>query len=47
MTIDDIAAALSFSDARSFRHAFARWTGCSPSDWRRSGGAAHAPARRP
>jgi AraC-like DNA-binding protein len=48
MTIDDIAAALAFSDARSFRHAFARWTGCSPSDWRRSstGGADRTAARR-
>jgi AraC-like DNA-binding protein len=48
MTIDDIAAALAFSDARSFRHAFTRWTGCSPSDWRRarSGTAADAAARR-
>lgn len=34
--MDDIAAALAFSDARSFRHAFLRWTGCSPSDFRRA-----------
>jgi AraC-like DNA-binding protein len=38
MNIDDIAAALAFSDARSFRQAFQRWTGCSPSDWRRGAG---------
>lgn len=36
MSLDDIAAALSFSDARSFRHAFLRWTGGSPSDFRRA-----------
>jgi len=47
MTIDDIAAALAFSDARSFRHAFLRWTGSSPSDWRRgSGPGAGTAARR-
>lgn len=39
MSIDDIAAALAFSDGRSFRQAFQRWTGRSPSDFRR------APAR--
>ena len=37
MTVDDIAAALAFSDARSFRSAFLRWTGSSPSVWRRAG----------
>ncbi len=36
MNLDDIAAALAFSDARSFRHAFLRWTGSSPSDFRRT-----------
>lgn len=35
MSIDDIAAALAFSDGRSFRQAFLRWTGRSPSDFRR------------
>jgi AraC-like DNA-binding protein len=34
MTIDDIAAALEFSDARSFRNAFKRWTGKTPSEVR-------------
>ena len=32
--IDDIAAALGFSDAVSFRHAFKRWTGKTPSQYR-------------
>ena len=36
MSVDDIAAALAFSDGRSFRQAFARWTGCSPSEFRRA-----------
>lgn len=36
MSVDDIAAALAFSDGRSFRQAFARWTGCSPSEYRRA-----------
>ncbi len=31
MTNEDIAAALGFSDAANFRHAFRRWTGSSPS----------------
>jgi AraC-like DNA-binding protein len=31
MTNEDIAAALGFSDAANFRHAFRRWTGNSPS----------------
>lgn len=39
MSVDDIAAALAFSDGRSFRQAFQRWTGRSPSDFRRAGAA--------
>jgi AraC-like DNA-binding protein len=35
MTNEDIAAALGFSDAANFRHAFRRWTGKSPSLFRR------------
>lgn len=35
MSIDDIAGTLGFSDAANFRHAFRRWTGKSPSDFRR------------
>lgn len=42
MSIEDIASALAFSDARSFRHAFVRWTGRAPTDYRR-GAAARAP----
>lgn len=34
MTIEEIAARLDYSDAANFRHAFARWTGKSPSDFR-------------
>lgn len=35
MTNEDIAAALGFSDAANFRHAFCRWTGKSPNAFRR------------
>lgn len=34
MTNEEIAARLKYSDAANFRHAFARWTGKSPSDFR-------------
>lgn len=34
LTLDDIAAALGFSDANSFRHAFKRWSGRTPSEIR-------------
>lgn len=34
MTVEDIAAALSFSDAANFRHAFRRWKGQSPQQFR-------------
>jgi AraC-like DNA-binding protein len=33
--VDDIAAALGFSDAPAFRHAFKRWTGITPAEFRR------------
>jgi len=33
--IEDIANALGFGNARSFRQAFVRWTGRAPSDFRR------------
>jgi AraC-like DNA-binding protein len=36
MSIEDIASALSYGDARTFRHAFVRWTGQPPSDFRRA-----------
>lgn len=35
MSIEDVAGALAFSNARSFRHAFVRWTGRAPSEFRR------------
>jgi AraC-like DNA-binding protein len=35
LSTDDIAATLGFSDAVSFRHAFKRWTGSTPTDYRR------------
>lgn len=34
MTNEDIASRLGYSDAANFRHAFARWTGKNPSDFR-------------
>jgi len=34
MTNEDIASRLGYSDAANFRHAFARWTGRRPSDYR-------------
>lgn len=34
MTNEDVAARLGYSDAANFRHAFARWTGKCPSDYR-------------
>jgi AraC-like DNA-binding protein len=40
MTNEDIASRLGYSDAANFRHAFARWTGKSPSDFRLAVGGA-------
>jgi len=37
MTNDEIASRLGYSDAANFRHAFARWTEKSPSDFRIAG----------
>ncbi len=36
MSIEDIAGALAFDNGRSFRQAFARWTGKSPTEFRRA-----------
>lgn len=33
--VERIAAAVGYRDARSFRRAFKRWTGCNPSEFRR------------
>lgn len=44
MTIEDVAQAVGFSDAANFRHAFRRWTGLSPLDFR-SGQQQGEPAR--
>lgn len=38
MTNEEIATRLGYSDAANFRHAFMRWTGKSPSDFRGSTG---------
>jgi AraC-like DNA-binding protein len=46
MTNEEIAVRLDYSDAANFRHAFARWTGRSPSAFRRDQGAARTAARR-
>jgi len=35
MTLEDVAGGLGFSDAANFRHAFRRWTGVSPQEFRR------------
>jgi len=35
LSTEDIAQALGFSDAVGFRHAFKRWTGCAPNEYRR------------
>jgi AraC-like DNA-binding protein len=34
MTNEEIAIRLGYSDAANFRHAFLRWTGRSPSEFR-------------
>ncbi len=38
LRMDDIAEKLGYADTSSFRHAFRRWTGRSPSDFRRDAG---------
>jgi AraC-like DNA-binding protein len=34
LSVEDIAGLLGFSDAANFRHAFRRWTGKTPNDFR-------------
>lgn len=36
LTVEDVAFSLGFSDAAAFRHAFRRWTGSSPQEFRRA-----------
>lgn len=36
LSTEDIAAALGFSDAANFRHAFKRWSGQAPATWRQA-----------
>ena len=36
MTTEDIASRLGYSDAANFRHAFLRWTGKTPNEYRRA-----------
>ena len=35
LSTEDVALTLEFSDAVSFRHAFKRWTGLTPNEYRR------------
>lgn len=35
LTVDGIAERLGYTEAANFRHAFRRWVGCSPQDFRR------------
>jgi len=46
MTMEDIGFALGFSDSANFRHAFRRWTGKAPHEFRREGAAGHLNGRR-
>jgi AraC-like DNA-binding protein len=36
ITIEDVTYALGFNDASAFRHAFRRWTGAAPYEFRRA-----------
>jgi AraC-like DNA-binding protein len=46
MTMEDIAFALGFSDSANFRHAFRRWAGKAPHEFRRGGAAGYLNGRR-
>jgi AraC-like DNA-binding protein len=43
LTLAEVAGLLGFADQSSFQHAFKRWTGRSPGEFRRGGAAACAP----
>jgi AraC-like DNA-binding protein len=47
LTFDEIAKRLGFSDVRSFRRAFKRWTGHTPGDHRRGTLGSRAPQAEP
>jgi len=36
--IEEVAAALCYADVRAFMHAFRRWTGTTPAQWRKTAG---------
>jgi len=38
LELSAVAAALDFSEPAAFNHAFRRWAGCTPSEWRRTRG---------
>lgn len=45
MPVIAIAASLHYGDASAFTHAFRRWAGCSPMQWRKRSGQPAVPAR--
>jgi AraC-like DNA-binding protein len=44
LSIEDVTYALGFNDASAFRHAFRRWTGAAPQEFRRAKTNMHSPA---
>jgi AraC-like DNA-binding protein len=44
LSIEDVTYALGFNDASAFRHAFRRWTGAAPYEFRRAKTNMHSPA---
>lgn len=47
LSVEDIAFALGFGDASSFRQAFRRWTNAAPSDYRKGTIGVHETSARP